>query len=225
MINSPIPAIEAKDVSHRYQSGKNTITIINHLNLVIQLGECVSITGHSGSGKTTLLSLLAALDTPTQGEIFINNINICKMTEEQRARVRAKNIGFIFQHFHLLPYLSAIDNITLPLELMGRKDSRPIALDWLEKTNLLDRKDHLPNQLSGGEMQRVAIARAFALDPKLLFADEPTGNLDNKTASSIMDLLFELNATHNATLIIVTHNLSLAERCQTTYSLINGQLK
>lgn len=223
MINST-PAIQAINVSHRYFSGSGEITILNKLNLIIQAGECIAITGPSGSGKTTLLSLLAALDTPSEGDILIHNKNVSKLSEDEKATIRRQNISFIFQHFHLLPYLSALDNITLPLELLGVKQSQTIALNWLEKIKLTNRKDHFPSQLSGGEMQRVAIARAFATNPKILFADEPTGNLDTNTADAIVKLLFELNTEHKTTLIIVTHNPALAERCQKQYQLTQGHL-
>lgn len=218
------PAIQAINVSHRYFSGSGEITILNKLNLIIQAGECIAITGPSGSGKTTLLSLLAALDTPSEGDILIHNKNVSKLSEDEKATIRRQNISFIFQHFHLLPYLSALDNITLPLELLGVKQSQTIALNWLEKIKLTNRKDHFPSQLSGGEMQRVAIARAFATNPKILFADEPTGNLDTNTADAIVKLLFELNTEHKTTLIIVTHNPALAERCQKQYQLTQGRL-
>lgn len=225
MTNPPIPIIQAKNISYSYQSTTIPINILKDINLIIQPSDCVAITGPSGTGKTTLLSLLAALDTPTKGEIFILGKNITKYSEEQRARIRAEQIGFIFQHFHLLSYLSAIDNISLPLELKGIKNSSEIAKYWLEQTGIIDRRDHLPSQLSGGEMQRVAIARAFALQPNILFADEPTGNLDSKTALSITNLLFKLNDTQNTTLVIVTHNPQLANRCRTNYSLANGTLQ
>lgn len=218
------PAIQAKNVSHRYFSGATEITVLANLNLIIQAGDCIAITGPSGSGKTTLLSLLAALDTPSEGDILIHNTNVSKLSEDEKATIRRENISFIFQHFHLLPYLSALDNITLPLELLGIKQSQTIALNWLEKIQLTNRKDHFPSQLSGGEMQRVAIARAFATNPKILFADEPTGNLDTHTAEAIVQLLFDLNTAHKTTLIIVTHNPALADRCQKQYQLTQGHL-
>ncbi len=200
------------------------MTLFSDLNLTIGKGESIAIIGRSGAGKSTLLSLLAGLDTPSQGSISFDGKALETLDDEARAQLRAHHISFIFQSFHLLPELNALDNVRLPLEIRGDKDPDAIAKHWLSQVGLAERLDHFPSQLSGGEQQRVAIARAFATSPGLLFADEPTGNLDEETGHQIIDQLFRLNAQEGATLVLITHDTELAARCQRRLSLHNGQL-
>lgn len=191
----------------------------------IAQGESLAIVGASGSGKTTLLSLLAGLDTPSSGTITFLGQVISALDEDARAQLRAMSVGFIFQNFQLMPSLTALENVMLPLELKGNKKSQAIAKQWLSNVKLDHRYHHYPSQLSGGEQQRTAIARAFAISPKLLFADEPTGNLDKKSAQMVSQLLFELNHTLQTSLIIVTHDESLAHQCQRTLTIDDGVLR
>ena len=190
----------------------------------IVAGESVAVVGASGAGKSTLLALLAGLDEPSGGRIWLNGAELTQLDEDGRAALRAKHVGFVFQSFHLLPSLTALENVMLPLELAGRKDARSAALEVLEKVGLSARKGHYPNQLSGGEQQRVAIARAFVTRPAVLFADEPTGNLDTATGERVIDLLFDLNAGSGTTLVLVTHDKSLAARCQRIIQLDAGRI-
>lgn len=215
-------AVEAVELSKAVSSNGNELSILSKLNLAISHGERVAIVGSSGSGKSTLLGLLAGLDSPTSGKVLINQENISAQDEDGRAAVRAKYMGFIFQSFQLLPSLTALENVMLPLQLTGNANARSIALEALEKVGLADRLTHYPKQLSGGEQQRVAIARAFAPNPAILFADEPTGNLDAVTGERIIDLLFSLNKAANTTLVLVTHDMSLAKRCERTLHLKSG---
>ena len=201
------------------------LTILNNINFSVVAGESLAIVGASGSGKSTLLSLMAGLDSPSDGSVEIDGNNLTSMDEDQRAEFRARNVGFIFQSFHLLTTLTALENVALPLELKGEKKAIDQAKELLEQVGLGDRLEHYPNQMSGGEQQRVAIARAFAAQPKILFADEPTGNLDTKTGQHIADLLFDLNASKGTTLIMVTHDLKLAARCGRQIELEAGQIK
>ncbi len=187
-------------------------------------GESVAVTGPSGAGKSTLLALLAGLDLPTSGYVTLNGTNLSSLDEDGRARVRADNVGFVFQSFHLVPSLNALENVMLPLELAGHDDPRAAALDLVKRVGLADRYRHYPAQLSGGEKQRVAIARAFATEPAVLFADEPTGNLDSKTGETIMSLMFDLNQRSSTTLVLVTHDNALAERCSRIISLDGGRM-
>ncbi|WP_438938508.1 ABC transporter ATP-binding protein [Algibacillus agarilyticus] len=184
--------------------------------------ETVAIIGASGSGKSTLLGLLAGLDSPSSGEIWLNNHALHKMNEDQRAQVRANDVGFVYQSFMLIDSLTAIENIMLPLELAAHKEAKNLADNWIDLVGLSHRPDHFPNQLSGGEQQRVAIARAFACQPKLLFADEPTGNLDETNSQLIEDLLFQLNEENDTTLVIVTHDNQLAEKCDRIFKMQAG---
>jgi len=201
------------------------LVILHEINLSIQASETVAIIGPSGSGKSTLLGILAGLDIPSKGQVTITGLNIFDFDEDQRATLRAKNIGFVFQSFQLLSTFTALENVMLPLEIVGNHDAKSIAIDVLNRVGLQDRIHHYPNQLSGGEQQRVAIARAFAPKPPILLADEPTGNLDGKTGQRIIDLLFELNEEHGATLILVTHDTKLAGRCERAVQLENGRVE
>ncbi len=207
-------------------SGDQILSILKDINLVIKAGATIAITGASGSGKTTLLNLMAGLDLPTSGHIYYGTQDITIADEDQRAQLRARHIGFIFQSFHLLPNLTALENVLLPLEINRQYDDPwPVAMGWLAKVGLSQRANHYPTQLSGGEQQRVAIARAFTIAPRILFADEPTGNLDKQTGRTIIDLLFDLNQSHQTTLVIVTHDETLAARCELHWPLVDGQLQ
>ncbi|HEY0267733.1 MAG TPA: ABC transporter ATP-binding protein [Methyloradius sp.] len=216
-------AVEAIELSKTVSSNGNELSILSKLNLAISHGERVAIVGSSGSGKSTLLGLLAGLDSPTSGKVLINQENISAQDEDGRAALRARYMGFVFQSFQLLPSLTALENVMLPLQLTGKANARAIALEALEKVGLADRLTHYPKQLSGGEQQRVAIARAFAPKPAILFADEPTGNLDAVTGERIIDLLFSLNEAANTTLVLVTHDMNLAKRCERTLHLKSGR--
>ena len=216
--------IKAIKINKIVATNEGELTILHPISVEIAVGNSLAITGASGSGKSTLLGILAGLDTPTSGDITLNNQKITAMDEEGRANVRANNVGFIFQSFQLLPGLTALENVMLPLELFEKKDAREIAQNYLTKVGLEHRLNHYPQQLSGGEQQRVAIARAFSTKPKILFADEPTGNLDSKTGAKIIDLLFELNATENTTLVLVTHEQRLASYCDDIIVIEAGQI-
>ena len=202
----------------------NTIEILRNLNLSVAQGESVAIVGSSGSGKSTLLALLAGLDNPTSGNVTVEGTVFSDLDEDARAAVRGKRMGFVFQSFQLLGTMTALENVMLPLQLANRADAELVAIATLEKVGLGERLTHYPKQLSGGEQQRVAIARAFAPQPAILFADEPTGNLDIATGERIIDLLFSLNKASNSTLILVTHDEKLAQRCSRVLVLSNGQL-
>lgn len=216
--------IQVKQVTKSVTTTEGDLQILHPISLNIMTGESVAITGASGSGKSTLLGILAGLDTPSSGDVFLANQCISGMDEEGRAQVRADNVGFIFQSFQLLPGLSALENVMLPLELRGNKFAKSLAMNFLSRVGLAERIKHYPQQLSGGEQQRVAIARAFASQPKVLFADEPTGNLDSNTGQKIIDLLFELNRDHGTTLVFVTHEERLANQCQRRFSLEAGRI-
>tara|TARA_B100000886_G_scaffold335519_1_gene292721 strand:- start:1136 stop:1822 length:687 start_codon:yes stop_codon:yes gene_type:complete len=205
--------IKVNNLSKQVQVLEDELTILNSLSFQVSRGESLAIIGPSGSGKSTLLGILAGLDLPSTGSVHIDGKRITSMSEEARASIRARYVGFVFQSFHLLPGLTALENVALPLELRSKSDALITAKEFLSRVGLQDRSEHLPNQLSGGEQQRVAVARAFACQPKILFADEPTGNLDIVTGAKINDLLFELNQEQGTTLVIVTHEQSLAARC------------
>jgi len=236
MNQSRISALVATNVSKQVSlpsapsasSDEKSLHILNDIQLNIQDGETIAIVGASGSGKSTLLGILAGLDLPTTGEVHFYDKAIHKLNEEQRAQIRRTEVGFIFQQFLLVPSLTALENVMLPAELSDnselRNNAKQKAQEWLDKVGLSHRLDHFPNQLSGGEQQRVAIARAFITSPKLLFADEPSANLDTENGKLVEDLLFELNQKENTTLVLVTHDLDLAKRCQRTVLLTNGQL-
>lgn len=217
-------AILATSLSKHVGEGANKIEILTNLNLQVAQGESVAIVGSSGSGKSTLLALLAGLDVPTSGTVDVAGQPFSTLGEDARAAMRGAQIGFVFQSFQLLPTMTALENVMLPMQLANRKDAKQMAMATLEKVGLAERLQHYPKQLSGGEQQRVAIARAFAPQPAILFADEPTGNLDIGTGERIIELLFSLNLETNATLILVTHDAQLAQRCRRTLTLQNGQL-
>ena len=218
--------IVAKQLSKKLATTDNQeLLILDHINLSIAQNESVAITGASGSGKTTLLGLLAGLDLPSDGEISLLGTVLSALNEDQRASLRLGQVGFVFQSFHLMDNLSALENVMLPLELeRNSQNIRQQALDALTQVGLEKRSAHLPSQLSGGEQQRVALARAFVSQPAILFADEPTGNLDRKTGEEIITLLFKMQQLNNTTLVMVTHDDSLAERCQTHYKLVDGKI-
>lgn len=199
------------------------LTILERVTLSINPGDSLAILGPSGSGKTTLLGLLAGLDNPSEGNIFWNDTNICTLSEEVRANLRLGQVGFVFQNFQLLPHLTALENVEIGLDLCG-KTNKAAAKEMLSKVGLIDRCHHYPRQLSGGEQQRVALARAYVVEPKLLFADEPTGNLDWKTAEKIVELLIELNQNHGTTLIVATHSKLLSDQCHDVFALKEGHL-
>ncbi|MGQ2965295.1 ABC transporter ATP-binding protein [Methylophilus sp.] len=218
-------AVEALSLSKSVVSNNTTIPILSHLNLAVAKGERLAIIGSSGSGKSTLLGLLAGLDIASSGKVLIAGQDIGQMDEDGRAAVRAQHMGFVFQSFQLLGSLTALENVMLPLQLAGRRDAQAVAVAALESVGLAPRATHYPKQLSGGEQQRVAIARAFAARPAILFADEPTGNLDVATGEAIIQLLFDLNAKSGTTLVLVTHDMQLARRCQRVLNLQGGQLQ
>lgn len=201
------------------------LTLLEEIDLNIFSGEAVAVVGASGAGKSTLLSLLAGMDTPTSGRVYLDGMEISALDEDGRARLRAARVGFVFQAFHLLPNMTALENVMLPLELAGHDDAVTAAHETLERVGLVKRLQHFPKQLSGGEQQRVALARAFAPQPKVLFADEPTGNLDSMTGQRIIDLLFAMNSEHATTLVLVTHDENLAQRCGRRLELEAGSLK
>lgn len=216
--------IVASHLSKVVRSSEAELTILDDVSLSIERGASIAIVGASGSGKSTLLSLLAGLDLPTRGEVRLAGQALSALNEDQRAALRAEHVGFVFQSFQLLSSLTALENVMLPLELHGRSDARERASTLLQRVGLAERTSHYPRQLSGGEQQRVAIARAFASEPKILFADEPTGNLDAATGQRITDLLFQLNREQATTLVMVTHDDRLAERCQAALRIDAGRL-
>ncbi|MGB5624486.1 MAG: ATP-binding cassette domain-containing protein [Woeseiaceae bacterium] len=216
--------LEARQVSKQVSSPEGSLTILSDVSFKIMSGESVAVVGPSGAGKSTLLALLAGLDLPSGGHVVLNGRNLSELDEDGRAGVRADSVGFVFQSFHLVPSLNALENVMLPLELAGRRDARAPARKIIDQVGLKDRWSHYPSQLSGGEKQRVAIARAFATEPAVLFADEPTGNLDSRTGANIMELMFDLNQNSSTTLILVTHDNDLAERCDRILALDAGCL-
>lgn len=217
--------LSVSDVSKTFKSGGRDLNVLSDINFSIEEGEVVAVVGPSGSGKTTLLGLCAGLDNPTSGDIKIYDQQISNLNENQKAAVRNQYVGFIFQNFQLIPTLSAYENVMVPLELQGKsKEAKVKAKELLERVGLGDRMTHYPSQLSGGEQQRVSLARAFANTPKLLFADEPTGNLDGETGQSVESLLFELNREQNTTLVIVTHDMELANKAGRILRLKSGKI-
>jgi putative ABC transport system ATP-binding protein len=214
--------LEAKNVSKTVASPEGPLTILADVSLSVRAGDSLAIVGASGAGKSTLLALLAGLDSPSTGHVAIAGTDLTALYEDGRAAIRGKHVGFVFQSFHLIPSLTAIENVMLPLELGGRADARQVAAGALAQVGLTPRIAHYPKQLSGGEQQRVAIARAFVTHPAVLFADEPTGNLDTATGQRITDLLFELNRSTGSTLVLVTHDRTLAGRCNRVLELDAG---
>jgi putative ABC transport system ATP-binding protein len=217
------PIVQAISLTKHVRNSDTQLTILQDINLDINAGEAVSIVGVSGSGKSTLLGLLAGLDTPSSGKVYLNGEDIFLLDEDERAELRGRMLGFVFQSFQLLPVLTAIENVMLPLELSGANNASTVALELLGRVGLDARLKHYPKQLSGGEQQRVAIARAYVTHPKLLLADEPTGNLDSTTGAQIIDLMFELNRERGTTLILVTHDEAISSRCTRQVQLVGGK--
>jgi len=216
--------LEAQELTRKVSSPEGELTIVDGVSLAIAEGESVALVGASGAGKSTLLAMLAGLDIPTSGRIWLDGRELSAMDEDARARLRADRVGFVFQAFHLVPSLTALENVMLPMELTGRADARSAAREILNRVGLAAREGHYPRQLSGGEQQRVALARASVTRPAVLFADEPTGNLDTATGESICQLLFDLNREFNTTLVLVTHDTKLAARCGRTLTMAAGRL-
>jgi putative ABC transport system ATP-binding protein len=216
--------IQLRGVSKTVMSGGAPLTILHPIDLTIEAGQAVAITGPSGSGKSTLLGLIAGLDATTSGRIFIDGTDITELDEDRLARLRGEKIGFVFQFFHLIPSLTALENVLVPMEIAGRRDAARRARDLLDEVGLTDRGHHYPSQLSGGEQQRVALARALSNDPPILLADEPTGNLDSQNGRHIMDLLLDVNRSRGTTLVLVTHDPSLAARAAYQLALADGQV-
>lgn len=216
--------LEARGLTRKVISPGGDLTILDDVSLAVSAGESVAIVGASGAGKTTLLSMLAGLDLPTSGQVLLNGEDLTAMDEDGRASARSRHVGFVFQSFHLVPSLTALENVMLPMELADRPDAGDRASEVLADVGLAERARHYPNQLSGGERQRVAIARAFVTRPSVLFADEPTGNLDTVTGERIANLLFELNEAAGTTLVLVTHDKTLAERCDRVLTMQAGRL-
>jgi putative ABC transport system ATP-binding protein len=221
---SSTPIVQAHALGKQVASPEGELVILDNVSFDVNQGEAVAVVGASGSGKSTLLGLLAGLDTPTHGSVTLDGQVLGELNEDGRAALRSQRVGFVFQSFQLLPSLTALENTMLPLELAEGGDARVMATEVLERVGLKDRVHHYPNQLSGGEQQRVAIARAFAANPKILFADEPTGNLDQKTGDRIIELLFSMNRERGTTLILVTHDLALAKHCDKILELEAGRL-
>lgn len=216
--------LRAENVSKTYSSGSKSVTVLENINFSVEKGTSVSIVGPSGSGKTTLLGLCAGLDRVTDGKITLNDVLLNKQSEDNLAAIRNQFVGFVFQNFQLIPTLTALENVMVPLELRGEKNVQQSSEDLLRRVGLGERLDHYPSQLSGGEQQRVAIARAFSNRPKILFADEPTGNLDEETGVSVESLLFEINREMGTTLVIVTHDLELAQKTDQILRLKGGKI-
>lgn len=214
-----------QQVSKTYQSGSRKLTVLDQVTFSIQAGETIAIVGPSGSGKTTLLGLCAGLDSSSTGSVVLNGEALERLNEDQRAAVRSRDVGFIFQNFQLLPTLTALENVMVPLELKKKANAKEKAMELLDKVGLKDRATHYPTQLSGGEQQRVSIARAFANAPKILFADEPTGNLDTETGTMIENLIFDLNKEQGTTLVLVTHDLELAAKTQRIIHIKGGKIQ
>jgi len=217
--------LEVKNLTKTYQSGGKPLTVLQDISFELEAGETFAIVGPSGSGKTTLLGLCAGLDRPSSGTVILGGVRLDELSEDERAQVRNRMVGFVFQNFQLIPTLTALENVMVPLELLGERGAEPAARQLLERVGLGARLHHYPAQLSGGEQQRVSIARAFANRPKILFADEPTGNLDGDTAQSVEELLFELNREWGTTLVLVTHNLELARQTGRILRLRGGKVE
>jgi putative ABC transport system ATP-binding protein len=216
--------LEARSLRKQVTSPEGMLTILDDVSLAVTAGESIAVVGASGAGKSTLLALLAGLDEPTAGAVWLEGTELSALDEDGRAEARARHVGFVFQSFHLIPSLTALENVMLPLELAGRADARAAAREVLKQVGLESRLGHYPRQLSGGEQQRVAIARAFVTRPSVLFADEPTGNLDSTTGARVIQLLFDLNRATGTTLVLVTHDRAIAERCNRVIEMDAGRL-
>ena len=216
--------LEVSGLTKTYSSGTKSLTVLAEIDFAIKAGDKLAIVGSSGSGKTTLLGLCAGLDRASSGSVKLNSIRLDNLNEDERAKVRNQHVGFVFQNFQLLPTLTALENVMVPMELRGEKRIKNKALNLLERVGLADRHDHYPTQLSGGEQQRISIARAFSNNPKILFADEPTGNLDEETSMKIENLIFDLNKELDTTLVMVTHDLELAKKCDRIIQLKGGKV-
>lgn len=219
--------LKVSGLTKQYHSASkdHALTVLDNVSFELEAGDTFSIVGPSGSGKTTLLGLCAGLDRATSGSVALNNVVLDNLSEDERAEVRNRYVGFVFQNFQLIPTLTALENVMVPLELRGENGAEEAARHWLDKVGLGNRLDHYPTQLSGGEQQRVCIARAFSNNPKILFADEPTGNLDSENANGIVDLIFDLNRTAHTTLVLVTHDLELAKRTQRILKIKGGKVE
>lgn len=224
MQSAPKKIVQAENLGKQVISPEGRLIILNDINFSIDEGETLSVIGVSGSGKSTLLGLMAGLDVPSEGRVILDGTDLGTLDEDGRARMRMQRVGFVFQSFQLLPSLTALENVMLPLELAGAVEPEKAARDRLSEVGLSERIHHYPNQLSGGEQQRVAIARAFAGEPRILFADEPTGNLDQKTAKQVIDLLFRLNDERKTTLVLVTHDPVIADHCKRSLTLAGGRI-
>lgn len=218
------PILNVRDLTKSYPTGAGPLTVLRNVSFTLVQGSTCSILGPSGSGKTTLLGLAAGLDLPTSGSVLLNGIALAEISEDERARVRNELVGFVFQNFQLIPTLSALENVTVPMELRGDRTARVHALELLERVGLAERRAHYPGQLSGGEQQRVALARAFINRPKILFADEPTGNLDTETSQKVIEIMLELNRTAGTALVLVTHDPDVAQLTERTIRLRNGEM-
>jgi len=218
------PILSISKLSKSYNSGSRQLKVLDNISFVLEHGKTLSIVGPSGSGKTTLLGLCAGLDRADEGDVMIQNIRLNTLSEDQRAQVRNQHVGFVFQNFQLIPTLTALENVMVPVELRGEKNAHDTAMKLLEKVGLADRANHYPNQLSGGEQQRIAIARAFSNKPDILFADEPTGNLDEETGQKIEELLFDLNEQNGTALVLVTHDFELAQKTDKIIKLKGGKV-
>ncbi len=222
--NNKKTILSARGIGKTVKSGSSDLVILREIDLSVTAGDAVAVVGASGSGKSTLLAILAGLDTPTVGTVEVDEADLFRLDEDARAELRGRLVGFVFQSFQLLPSLSALENVMLPLELAGRADAEAVAREILAKVGLGERLSHYPKHLSGGEQQRVALARAFSVRPKLLFADEPTGSLDAAAGTGVIDLIFELNRSFGTTLVMVTHDEHLAQRCGRVIRLVAGQI-
>ena len=218
------PILTVRDLTKSYATGAGRLTVLRNVSFILEQGATCSILGPSGSGKTTLLGLAAGLDRPTSGSVLLNGIPLGDLSEDERARVRNEHVGFVFQNFQLIPTLTALENVTVPMELRGDRSARTLGLDLLERVGLGQRADHYPTQLSGGEQQRIALARAFINRPKILFADEPTGNLDAETSQKVIDIMLELNRTAGTALVLVTHDPDVARLTGRTIRLRSGEM-
>ena len=222
--NSNKTILSARGIGKTVKSGSSDLVILREIDLRVTAGDAVAVVGASGSGKSTLLAILAGLDTPTAGTVEVDGADLFSLDEDARAELRGRSVGFVFQSFQLLPSLTALENVMLPLELAGRPDAERVSREILSKVGLQERFSHYPKHLSGGEQQRVALARAFSVRPKLLFADEPTGSLDAESGESVIELVFELNRSYGTTLVMVTHDEHLAQRCGRIVRLVAGRI-